>query len=314
MTELMKENKKISVEKTVKSGRKARSVLKDLGAWILLLPSVIGIAVLIIRPQILGAVWSFFRMKGFTVTDFVGLENYKTVLMDSAFLKALGNTFQYVFWSLVIGFPIPFIVAILMNELLHARSFTRVMVYLPGIMPAVACSVLWTLIFYPDPSGLLNTILIKFGMEPYIWLEDSRFTILYIIISMTWQGMGGTAIYYFATLQGVNRELYEAALIDGAGFFKRIKVVTLPYMYGTLLLFAMRQCISVFSITDQPLQMTGGGPNNASLSLGLLNFRYAFKDYKPQYALALGIIQFIILFVFTIIYNKVDKRLDENNM
>lgn len=310
----MKEDKKVCAYSTAGKRCKFDSVLKDLGAWILLLPSIIGIAALIIRPQILGVVWSFFGMKGFKLTEFVGFDNYKTVLTDSVFLKALINTFKYVFWSFVIGFPIPFIIAVIMNELLHARSLTRVLVYIPGIMPTVACSVLWTLVFYPDASGLLNTILSKFGMAPYVWLEDSKNTILYIIISMTWQGMGGTAIYYFAIIQGVSRELYEAALIDGAGFFRRIKEVTIPHMYGVLLLFAIRQCISVFSITEQPLQMTGGGPNNASVSLGLLSFRYAFKDYKPQYALALGIIQFIILFMFTVIYYKVDKRLDENNM
>lgn len=302
------------VKKTSKQRRRLDSFSKDIGAWVLLLPSAICIVMLVLRPYILGAAWSLFNMRGYEVTDFVGLENYKRVLTDTVFVKTFVNTWKYVLWSLVVGLIIPFVTAVIMNELLHLRKLTRVVVYLPGIMPAVAVSVLWTLIYAPDASGLLNTILTKFGFEPYVWLMDSRFTILYIIVSMTWSGMGGTAIYYFAALQGINHELYEAALMDGAGFFRRIRTVTMPQMSGMLLLFGIRQCIGVFNLVDQPLQMTGGGPNNASMSLGLLNYRYAFKDYRPQYALALSMIMLVVLLIFTFIYYYADKRLEENQM
>lgn len=275
-----------------------------------MIPALICIYYSIIRPQALGMVWSFFDMKGYTPVKFIGLDNYKRVLSNTIFLKTLLNTLKYVGFSLI-GFIIPIIVAIVMNELIHFRKMTRALVYFPSVMPAVAVSLLWYFIYYPDASGLLNMVLSKIGIKPQIWLQDGRFTILYIVVSMTWSGMGSTAIYYFSALQGVNRELYEAAVVDGAGYFSRLRVVTLPYMSGMIILFLVRKIIAVFNILEQPLQMTDGGPNNASMSLGLLNYRYAFMDGQPQLALALGVIMFLMMSVLTVVYIKLNKKMGE---
>lgn len=294
--------------------KKGNGIFKDFEAWLLILPSLIFIYFLIIRPMIFGTWLSFFDMNGFTPKSFVGLDNYKRVITDTGFLQTFKNTWLYVFWSLLIGFITPFIVAVMMNEIIHLRRFTRTIVYLPSVMPVVAVSMLWYFLYFPDGSGMINMFLSKLGIEPYQWLQDPKFTILWIVVSMTWSAMGATAIYYFSGLQGVNRELYEAAMIDGAGFFQRLRVVTIPHMSGMLSLFFVRQIIGVFSIMEQPLQMTDGGPNNASVTLGLLNYRYAFVYGKPQLAMALGVIMFLILSVFTILYFKMNKRIEESQM
>ncbi len=301
-------------EKSLKKHSRFLTFKSDFSAWLLLLPAVLCIYFFILRPQIMGFYWSFFDMRGFNVEEFVGFDNYKRVLSDTAFLKTFANTWMYVLWSIVVGFIIPFVIALIMDELMHFRNFTRILVYLPAVMPVAAVSLLWYFVYYPDESGLLNSIIVKLGGSPYSWLQDARFTILYIIITMTWAGMGGTAIYYFSGLQGVNRELYEAAVIDGAGFFKRIFTITVPQMSGMLILFFIRQIIAVFNVLEQPMQMTGGGPNNASITLGLLNYRYGFVLHRPQFAMALGVIMFLILSVFTVIYFIVDKKLEENRM
>ena len=116
---------------------------------------------------------------------------------------------------------------------------------------------------------------------------------------------------YLSTLQGVNQELYEAARLDGAGVFGRIKHVLFPHMRGTLLLLLINQIIAVFNVTEQPLVMTGGGPNGASMSLGLTNYFYAFKYGQYDRSLALGVITFCMLFLLTTIYFKVDKRVSD---
>lgn len=286
---------------------------REISAWILILPAVICVYFLLIRPQILSIYASFFNMKGYTIREFVGLDNYRRVINDTMFLKILGNTVKYVIYSILIGFAVPIIIAIMLNELVHARNTMRTLVYLPNILPSVAALMLWYLMYYPDQSGLLNMILSKVGIAPYTWLQDSRHTILYIVISMTWCGAGGTAIYYFAALQGVSRELYEAAMMDGAGFLKRIRIVTLPHISGVALLFLVRQIISVFSVMEQPMQMTDGGPNGASTSMALQIYKYGFKSGKPQLAMALGVIMFLILIVVTIFYFYLNKKI-ENNM
>ena len=125
---------------------------------------------------------------------------------------------------------------------------------------------------------------------------------------MTWHGFGSTLIMYLATLQGVNNELYEAARIDGAGLFQRIKVVLFPHMRSLLLLLIIKQMIGVFQVVEQPLAMTGGGPNNASMSLGLTNYFYAFKFGQYEKSLALGTITFLLLIGMTFVYFHFDKK------
>lgn len=293
-----------------------RFLKRDLSAWILLLPMLICLYYFILRPQLLSFYWSFHNMVRYEPQDFVGLKNYITVLSRPDFMQTLKNTVMYVVYSLIIGFPLPFLLALIMNEIIHFRKTTRVLVYLPSVMPGMAVSLLWVFAFNPAPSGLMNMILGQIGVSPYQWLNDSDFTILWIIVSMTWNSCGATALYYFAGMQGINRELYEAALIDGAGYWRRVMIVTLPHMYGMLILFAVRQIIGVFNVMEQVLQMTGGGPNNASVTLGLLNYRYAFDSggKNAQYALALGVMMFVVLSVFAVIYFILDKKIEENQM
>ncbi len=302
--------------KSKKGNAFVRFMSRDFSAWVLLIPMILCVFFFTLRPQILSVYWSFYKMVMYQPQEFVGLKNYITVISRPDFLRTVKNTLLYVFYSLIIGFPIPFILALVMNELVHFRKLTRVLVYFPSIMPAMAISLLWVFIYNPSPAGLMNLIMGKFGIEPYQWLQDSRFTILWIIVSMTWNGCGGTAIYYFAAMQGINREIYEAALMDGAGYFRRVRIVTIPYMYGMLILFAARQIISVFNIMEQVLQMTGGGPNNASVTLGLLNYRYAFENggQNAQYALALGVMMFIFLSIVAVGYFRLDKKIQENQM
>ncbi len=301
--------------KTTIKKKKKRGVsffLKDLSGWMLMLPSIVLVVMFVVRPQILGVIWSTFNMRGFTVQDFIGLRNFQIILSNADFLKTFTNTWLYLIYSLIVGLLPPFVMAIIMNEMACFRKTIRTLVYLPGIMPAISVSILWSFVYYPDATGLLNMVLGMFGMEPYVWLQDGRFTILWIIVSMTWTGMGGTAIYYFAGLQGVNSELYEAAMMDGAGFIRRLRTVTIPHMLPMFMLFAVRQCVGVFQVVNQPLQMTGGGPNNASMSLGLLAYNYAFVNGKPQFAMALNVITFFVIIIFTLIYYKVDKKVTQD--
>lgn len=302
-----------TLKKNRSAGARLAAVMKkNWGAWLLLLPAVLCIYFFIIRPQIECIYWSFFNMKGYNLQDFAGLDNYKRVLSDTTFLKTLWNTCQYVLWSLLIGAGLPVIIAVILNEMVHIRNTLRFCVYFPSALPGVAIMMLWYLIYYPDQGGLLNMILSHFGAGPYGWLQDENWTILYIVISMTWSGAGATAIYYFAALQGVSKELYEAALIDGAGFVRRFRVVTFPHISGVFLLFVVKQIIGVFSIMEQPLQMTDGGPNDASLTLGLMAYRYGFVSVRPQLAMAVSVIMFVILLFLTCFYFKLNKKIESN--
>lgn len=296
--------------KTNKKGISLKKLKTDIPAWLILLPSVLLLYFIVWRPIATGIALSFFDLKGFEPVKFIGLENYRKVLSDTLFVKTLCNTFSYVGWSLVIGFFIPIILAIALNEVVHGQGALKFAFYMPVIVPAVAASLLWYFIYQPGESGLLNTLLIKMGFSTKDWLQNANLTIPLIVISSTWKGCGSTMLLYLATLQGINQELYEAARMDGASVRKRIRYITLPQLAPTMMLLFIRQIIGIFQIMQEPMVMTGGGPNNASVSLALKSYDYMFTLFKTGNALALSVITFVILLIINLFYFKVENKLD----
>ncbi len=301
-------------ERDALSAKKQKKVMSqimhDAGAWLLILPTLLVLYIFTVRPIVTGLWYSFHDMQGFTVKEFTGLENYITILSDTQFPKVLWNTVQYVLWSLVIGFIPPIAIAIMLNEMVHTKGIFKFSIYFPCIVPMVAATMLWYYMYFPDQSGLLNILLSKFGIAPMQWLQQASLTIPLIIIMTTWKGCGGSMIFYLAALQSVNQELYEAAIIDGAGFFCRIRKITIPQISGIVLLNFVRQIIGVFQILTEPMTMTGGGPNGRSTSLALWAYRTAFVDFNAASSLAIGVVTFIMLMIMTCFYFWVQNRVD----
>lgn len=298
-------------EPKMKKNRSLGGVIqRNISGWILIIPSLLLFYFIVWRPIGIGIGYSFFDLKGFTPQEFVGLENYKVVLSDTNFIQTLWNTVSYVAWSLIIGFPLPFIAAVMLNEMVHIQGYFKISTYLPVIVPSIASALIWKMVYMDGEGGLLNMFLYFFGLEPRGWLSNKDLAIPLIIVTATWNGFGSTLIMYLATLQGINQELYEAARLDGAGFFGRIWHVLVPHMRGLLLLMAIRQMIGVFNITDLPLAMTGGGPNGASMSIGLTNYYYAFMYGHYDKSLALGVATFVMLLSLTFVYFGLEKKVD----
>ena len=298
--------------KTEKQKKNSLTVLaKNASGWGLIFPSIFLFVMIVWRPILIGISYSFFSLQGFTPTEFVGLDNFRQVLSDTNFTATLKNTIAYVGWSFLIGFPLPFVCAVLMNELIHGQRYFKLTTYLPVIITSIATSMIWKMVYMNGEGGLLNMLRYSMGLSPIDWLGTKTLTIPLIVISMSWNAFGSTLIIYLASLQSINQELYEAARLDGAGFFSRIVHVLLPHMRGILLLNGIRQIISVFNVTEQPLAMTDGGPNGASMSLGLTNYFYAFKYSQYNKSMALGVITFALLLVLTFVYFALDKRMEE---
>ena len=307
----MFQNKK-KLQSAVSLNKKGYTFLiKDVGAWLLMVPTLIILYFWVLRPIVIGIMQSFYKMQGFEPQYWTGLENYKAVLSDTRFFQILTNTCKYVFWGIVIGYLPPVIVAIMINEMIHLKGFFKFSMYLPCMVSGVACSLIWYYIYLPDGTGLLNTVLNHLGLPMLTWLQNEAMTIPLIIISSTWRGFGGTMLMYLAALQGINRELYEAAVIDGSGFFRRIFNITIPQIRGVMLLFVIRQMIGVFQIFTEPMTMTGGGPNNASMSMGLWSYNNAFIYYNTGHSLAISVIMFMILIVLTVVYFTAQKKFDD---
>lgn len=285
-------------------------IRKNIPGWIIMVPSLIIFAFFVWGPLLESIHLSLYSAKGMRTIEFVGLKNYIDVFNHPDFLPAIRNTFSYTIWSLIIGFVIPIIMAILINEMIYAKSLFRVGIYFPNVVPGLATVLMWGFIFKPGKTGVLNIILGHLGVNPQVWLSNPKITIPLIVITMTWKGAGATALIYLAALQGINPELYEAAIIDGAGIWKRIVHVTLPNLRNLVRTLWILQVISVFQILYEPLVMTNGGPNNASISIMQLVFKYAFEKFDYPKAAAVSVIISIFLILLTVIYNKVNKQQD----
>lgn len=285
-----------------------KTIKRDWGSWILLLPSLLLFIFMVWQPLVSTIQLSFYETQGFEGVKFIGLENYRNVLSNSGFLKTLQNTVFYVFWSLLIGYLFPVIVAIFLNEMVHMKSVFRFCFYFPAMIPGMASSLLWKFIYNSSEGGILNMILSLFGVGPCQWLQNSNMVIPLIIITMTWRGFGSTMLIYLASLQGINKDLYEAARLDGAGFFQRIRYIQFPALKSLMGLMLIKQIIGIFQIMQEPLAMTGGGPNNASMSLMLSSYNYGFTYFQVGRSMAVGTITFLILAVFTVIYQIMSRK------
>lgn len=281
---------------------------KDGPAWLLIAPFLIVGIVFCWEPLLAGIRTSFYQTRGFDTVEFIGLQNYKDVLTDSVFITALLNTVSYTLWSIVLGLFTPVILALVLNEIVHGKTFFRFATYFPCIVPGIVTSVMWLLIFYPNDGGILNYLRSLMGLPALQWLNDPNMTIMLIVVTMTWGAAGGTTILYLADLQSVNTELYEAVALDGGGVWRKFLHITLPHMSGMIKVMFVMQIISVFQIFQQPLTMTGGGPNNASISLAQVSYNYAFATIEIGKSTATSVIMALMLLVFTVLYMRIKSH------
>ncbi|MBQ9885685.1 MAG: sugar ABC transporter permease [Lachnospiraceae bacterium] len=289
------------------------SVRRDLMAWLIMAPTIILFAFFVWVPLIESIVLSFFNAHGMRINKFVGLQNYISAFKLPDFMPALQNTFVYILWSLVIGFFVPILLAIMISETIHLKGFFRIGVYFPNIVPGIATAYIWLNLYKAGPTGVLNILLSKIipNFEPVAWLQGKTWIIPLIVIAMTWKGAGSTALIYMAGISSINAELYEAATIDGAGIFQRIIHITLPQIFSLGKTMLILQIISVFQILYEPLIITNGGPNNASISILMLVYRRAFEYYNYPEASAISVLICIMLVALSALYTKLTKSKDD---
>lgn len=301
------------MEKIKNKKRKSLKVIirKNIGAWLIMLPCLILFAFFVWLPMLKNFGLSFFN--DYSFSEFEGFSNYIEIFKDDSFLTAVKNTFIYIAWSLVIGFLVPMFMGFLLSECFHAKGFFRVCLYLPCMISGIAVVFLFKNIYGDETYSILNVIIKAFGRDPRLWASDPNIIIPLIVIAMTWKGAGGTALIYLSNFQQIDPALYEASRIDGATPVQRFLNITLPQMKNTLLTLLILQIISVFQVFYEPMVIgSWGGPvNDASMSLMLLSYMYAFHDFEYAYAAASSMVLSLIIIVFTIGYFALLKYLNK---
>ena len=274
-----------------------------------MLPGLVLMTFFVWEPLLESVRMSLYKTENVELVEFIGLKNFISVIGKTNFTQALINTFSYTFWSLIIGFLLPIVLAMLIGETVRGKGFFRTAAYLPNMLPGLAVIILWSAFFSGGESGVLNILLSKIGIPKQTYLTEANLVIPIIITVATWKGAGATALIYMAAMASVNTELYDAAAIDGANVWQRVIHILLPSikkLAGTLLIL---QIISVFQIMYEPMVLTKGGPDNASLSLMQLMWQYAFggsMDYGK--ASAVAVIVTAILLVMTAIYSYFNRK------
>ena len=282
---------------------------ENIKSWLIMLPGLLLMTFFVWEPLFESIRMSLYKTRNVELVRYIGLDNFISVMSKDDFLQALTNTFTYTFWSLLIGFGLPILLALLIGETRRGKGFFRTAAYLPNMLPGLAVIILWSAFFSGEKSGVLNILLGRLGVPPQSYLTNYRLVIPIIIVIATWKGAGATALIYMAGMSGINAELYEAAAIDGATVWQRITHILLPSirkLAGTLLIL---QIISVFQIMYEPMVLTKGGPDNASLSLMQLMWQYAFGgSMNYGKASAVAVIVTLILLVMTAIYSYFNRK------
>ena len=276
-------------------------------AYLFLLPALVVYAVFAWYPIVKEFVVSFQSYDLLTGGRWVGLRNYQYVLSDPYFWTMWRNTLEFTGIALVLGFLCPLALALAVNEIRHGRSYFRTAFYLPVILPPLVVVFLWGWFFDVD-NGLLNGLLRAVGFQGLQWIQSPQQAMPSLVLVATWSAAGGTMLIYLAALQGIPASLYEAAEIDGASLWQRLRHITLPQLRIILLILLILQIIATMQVFTEPFVLTDGGPNYATTTVLLQIYNYAFTSQDFGAASALGVMLFGALVVLSLLYVGVTRR------
>jgi multiple sugar transport system permease protein len=286
-----------------------RHTRRHAAGLLFLLPALILFGFFVWYPIVYGFVLSFQDNSLFGGSgSWVGWQNFHRVISDPLFTTAWVNTLKFAFYGLLFGYAIPVVLAIAINEVRHGKAYFRLAFYLPVIIPPVVTVFLWRYMYTPD-GGLLNGLLGSVGIGKQTWLQSPNTALQSLVVVTTWANAGGTMLIYLAALQNIPAELYEAAELDGAGIWRRIWHIMLPQIRGVMLIMLILQIIATFQIFTEPFILTQGGPVNATTTILLLIYNYAFQNADLGMASALSVILFLALVTLSLGYLGITRRL-----
>lgn len=289
-----------------------RSFQDGLLIALFLLPALSLFLLFVIYPIFRSIYFSMFDWNGLgPAVDFVGLQNFKDILNDQVFLKAVRNVLLIILFSVGAQLPLALALAVMVGRDLPGRGIFRTIFFMPYVLSEINVAIMWMLLYNPDPDrGLLNAVVVLLGGETIGWLSSTNLVLLSIFIALTWKYFGFHMLLYLAGLQNIPLELEEAATIDGANSFQNFYYITLPLLGSTIrtsvylsVLGSIQQFILVWI-------MTKGGPVNASETLATYMYRFGFVRFQLGYGSAVAIYMFLLCLIFSLIYQRLTRQPD----
>ena len=291
------------------AARRGGGPLAGEGRWAaaFLAPTLLGLAVLSAGPILATLAISLTKWDLLTAPKLIGLDNYAALLTDDRFLKALRNTFFYTVVSVPLGLTIALGLAIALNAKVRGIAFIRTAYFLPVVTSTIAIALVWQWIYSAD-SGLLNQVLGAVGVPSQKWLSDPTLAMPSIIAMSIWQGLGVNVIIFLAGLQAIPSDLLDAASVDGAGSWARLRNVTLPLLTPSIFFTGVLSLIGSFQVFDQIFVLAKPRPTEATITVVYFIYENGFKFFKMGYASAASWILFLIVALFTAVYFWSQRR------
>ncbi|MBS4178863.1 sugar ABC transporter permease [Bacillus sp. FJAT-49731] len=289
----------------VKKKQRNMNAVKGL---LFLSPSLLLFSIFLFYPMIRTIYLSFFltNQAGAT-TVFVGLQNYIDIFTSPIFMKSLKSTFLFVLFTLPGTIIISLFLAVLANEKLKGIAFFRMIFSSSMGVSVAAASVFWLFLFHPS-IGFFNKILATVGFDKIGWLTNPEWALISVSLSTVWMNIGFTFLIVLGGLQSIDSHLYESADIDGAGYFYKLRRITIPVLSPTLFFVITVSIINAFQTFGQIDMLTKGGPSNETNLIVYSIYREAFVNYQYGIASAQAVVLFIIILIMTLIQFKFGER------
>lgn len=291
---------------------KSRTIKKSdiLAGYLFLLPNFVGFLFFIALPVVFSMYLAFSQwdlLSGAAGIRWVGLDNFERMLSDPWFISSLVNNLSYAFFTVFFSIAFGLFIAILLNRKLFGKGILRTMYFVPYVVSLVAISAVWMAIL--SRFGPVSMLVRAMGIEnPPTWLMDPRTAMPAIISLGIWNHIGYCMLIYLAALQGVPKELYEAAEMDGAGPLRKFIKITFPMVSPATFLLIVTQIISSFKVFAPVQILTEGGPGRSTTVLVYYIYRTAYRNYNMGYASAMAWVLFMLVFIITLMQWQGQKR------
>ncbi len=268
--------------------------------WVMIFlgPNLIGFLVFTLWPVIMTFALSLCNYDILSPIKFIGLENYRKLFQDATFLKVFGNTWVYTLTTVPIGVILSLFLAIALDKSDKGIRFFRGAYFIPVISSMVSIGVVWQWLYNPE-FGLINSLLAGVGIKGPTWLTSDKTAMLSLIIVAVWKNLGYNMLLFLAGLQSIEKNYYEAAEIDGAGWWQRFFNITVPLLTPTTFFVVVMAFIGSFQVFDLVMMMTQGGPGRATSVVVHYLYQNAFKFFKMGYASAMAYVLFAVILVVT---------------
>ncbi len=277
-------------------------------AFVFIAPAVLLFVIFVFIPIFASLFLSFTKFNVLTPPQWVGLQNFRELLFhDPRFWKAFRNTIFYVVGVVPLGIATALLLAVALEELRLSKQLFKILYFIPTVTSVVAIAVIWKWLFAGEKFGLINYGLIKLGLTPLDWLLSPTWMLPAIMIMSVWAGLGYNMVFFSAGLSTIPHTLYEAARVDGAGWWGQFWHVTLPMLRPTLVFVVIMSVVNSFQVFDQAYIMTGGtgegvgGVLDGGLTLVSYLYEQGFQHFRMGYASAIAYAMFGCVFGFTLI-------------